>query len=67
MSNRKFESNYSKIQKKRRIKALIASQEGIMNKYITIDKKNELQKYLNLEESLKRDHLLDIGEFDLFS
>jgi len=38
-----------------------------MNKFIKIDKKNELEKCLNLEKSLKRDHLLYIDEFDLFS
>jgi len=43
MWNRKFESSYSKIQKKRRIKTLNASQKGAMNKFIKIDKKNELE------------------------
>jgi len=43
MSTRKFESGYSKIQKKRRIEALVASQQGAMNKVIKIDKKNELK------------------------
>jgi len=32
MSTRKFESSYSKIQKKRRIEALIAWQKGVMKK-----------------------------------
>jgi len=39
MSTRTFESDYSKIQKKRRIEALIASQKGTMNKFINIEKK----------------------------
>jgi len=43
MSTRKFELGYSEIQKKRRIQALIASQKGVMNKFIKIDKKNELE------------------------
>jgi len=43
MSTRKFESSYSKIQKKRRIEALIALQNGAMNKFIKIEKKSELQ------------------------
>jgi len=43
MSSRKFESGYSKIQKKRWIEALVASQQGAMNKVIKIDKKNELK------------------------
>jgi len=33
MSNRKFESGYSNIQKKRRIEALIASQKGAIIKF----------------------------------
>ena len=33
MSIRKFESNYSKIQKNRRIESLIASQKGTTNEF----------------------------------
>jgi len=44
MSTRKFGSGYYKIRKKRRIDALIASQEGAMNKFIKKDRKNELKK-----------------------
>jgi len=33
MSTRKFDSDYSKIQTKRRIEALIASQTGAINKF----------------------------------
>jgi len=44
MSTRKFELGYSKIQTKRIIKTLIASQKGAMNKYIkNIRKMNKIQ------------------------
>jgi len=43
MSTRKFELDYSKIHKKRRIKILITSQKGATDKFIKIDKKNELE------------------------
>jgi len=43
MSTRKYESGYSKLQKKRRVEALIASQKGTMDKFIKIDEKNELE------------------------
>jgi len=43
MWTRKFESGYSEILKIRRIEALIVSQNGAMNKFIKIDKKNELE------------------------
>lgn len=43
MSTKKIESGYSNIQEKRRIKVLIASQKGLMNKFIKIDMKNELE------------------------
>jgi len=43
MSTIKFESNYSKFQKKRIIEALIALCKGAMNKLIKIYKKNELE------------------------
>ena len=34
MSTRKYESGYSKLQKKKRVKALIASQKGTMDKFL---------------------------------
>jgi len=43
MSIGKFEPNYSKIQKKRRIAALIASQKGALIKFIKINNKSELE------------------------
>lgn len=61
MSTRKYESGYSKLQKKRRVKALITSQKGVMNKFIKIDEKNELEirDGCSLNE---QDNNLDIGE-----
>ena len=61
MSTRKYESDYSKLQKKRRVEALIESQKGAMDKFIKIDEKNELENIggCSLNE---RDNNLDIGE-----
>ncbi|KAL2605097.1 hypothetical protein AAZX31_09G122000 [Glycine max] len=60
MSTRKYESGYSKIQKKRRVKALIASQKGAMDKFIKMDEKNELENIggYSLNE---QDNNLDMG------
>ena len=61
MSTRKYESGYSKLQEKRRVEALIASQKGAMDKFIKIDEKNELENTggCSLNE---QDNNLDIGE-----
>ena len=61
MSTRKYELGYSKLQKKRRVETLIASQKGVMDKFIKIDKKNELENIggCSLNE---QDNNLDIGE-----
>ena len=61
MSTRKYESGYSKLQKKRRVEALIASQKRAMDKFIKIDDKNELENIggWSLNE---QDNNLDIGE-----
>ncbi|KAL2974442.1 hypothetical protein AAZX31_14G105700 [Glycine max] len=61
MSTRKYESGNSKLQKKRRVEALIALQKGAIDKFIKIDEKNELENTggCSLNE---RDNNLDIGE-----
>jgi len=61
MSTRKFGSDYSTIQR-RRIDALTASHIGTINKFIKIDKENELEKCLNLNKSLK--HLKENYRFE---
>ena len=61
MSTRKYESGYSKLQKKRRVEALIASQKGAMDKFIKIDEKNELENTGGCSLS-EQDNNLDIGE-----
>jgi len=63
MSTRKFESDYSKIQKKMRTHALIVSQKGAMDKFVKIDKKNEFKN--RSEYSLNEqdnNNNIDIGE-----
>jgi len=51
MTTRKFESGYSKLKKKGRVKLFVESQKGAMDKFIKINKKNELEttgeSYLN--------------------
>jgi hypothetical protein len=61
MSTRKYESGYSKLKKKRRVEALIASQKGAMDKFIKTDNKNELENtsVCSLNE---QDNNTDIGE-----
>jgi len=39
MATRKFESGYSKLQKKRRVELFVESQKGAMDKFIKINKK----------------------------
>ena len=65
MSTRKYELGYSKLQKNRRVEALIASQKGVMDKFIKIDEKNELENTggCSLNE---RDNNLDIGESSIY-
>jgi len=58
MSIRKFESNYSKIQKKRRIETLNASQKELMKDYLVSFLDYEYGKELFKENSRKS--LLDI-------
>ena len=69
MTTRKFESGYSKLKKKGRVKLFVESQKGAMDKFIKINKKNELEttgeSYLN-EKQLKHDNLLDLDGLDLF-
>jgi len=62
VSTKKFELDYSKIQKKRRIEALIASQKGAMNKFIKIDKKNELENIGGCSLNEQDNNNIDIGE-----
>jgi len=62
MSTRKFELGYSEIQKKRRIQALIASQKGVMNKFIKIDKKNELENKGGCSLNEQDNNNIDISE-----
>jgi len=38
MSTRRFESGYSKLQKKRRVEFLVESQKGAMDKFIKLNK-----------------------------
>jgi len=61
MSTRKYESCNSKLQKKRRVEALIASQKGAMYKFIKTDEKNGLENTgrCSLNE---QDNNLDISE-----
>jgi len=61
MSTRKYELGYSKLQKNRRVEALIASQKGVMDKFIKIDEKNELENTGGCSLS-EQDNNLDIGE-----
>jgi len=60
MSTRRFESGYSKLQKKRRVRTF-GSQKGAMDKFIKINKKNELE---NIGESSlnEEDNNINIGE-----
>jgi len=61
MTTRKFESGYSKLQKKRRVELFVESQKGAMDKFIKINKKNELENIG--ESSLNEDHNnINIGE-----
>jgi len=61
MSTTKFELDYSKIQKKRRIETLIVLQKETINKFIKIYKKNRLEntKRCSLNE---QDNNIDIDE-----
>ena len=43
MSNRKYESGYEKLQKKRKIEKLIQSQKGALDKFITSDKQDTIE------------------------
>ena len=43
MSNRKYESGYEKLQKKRKIEKLIQSQKGALDKFITSDKQDTMK------------------------
>ena len=43
MSNRKYASNYEKLQKKRRIENLIQSQKGALHKFLTCNKKDGMK------------------------
>ena len=43
MSTQKYESGYSKLQKKRRIESLIQSQKGALDKFFTSNKNNKLK------------------------
>ena len=47
MSTQKYESGYSKLQKKRKIKSLIQSQKGALDKFFTSNKNNKLK---NIDE-----------------
>jgi len=51
MSTRKFESNYLKIQEKRIIEAIIASQKRAMNKFL----KNRYEKWIRNYNRVKKD------------
>jgi len=62
MSTRKFELVYLKIHKKRRIEALIAWQKGILNKFIKIDKKNELENTGECSLNERDNKNIDISE-----
>jgi len=44
MTTIKFESGYSKLQKKKRVELFVESQKGTIDKFIKINKKNELTK-----------------------
>jgi len=68
MATRKFESGYSKL-KKKRVELFVESQKGTMNKFIKINKKNELEntsKYSLNEKYLKHDNLLDLDGLFIF-
>jgi len=60
MSTRRYESDYSKLQEKRRVELSVELQKGTMDKFIKI--KNELENTgkcsLNVEEGLLRDLLV---------
>jgi len=45
MATRKFESGYSKLQKKKRVELFVESKKGTMDKFI---KKNELENKVSL-------------------
>ena len=62
MSIGKFESSYSKIQKKRRIEVLIVSHKGAMKKFIKIDKKNELENTSGCSLNEQDNNNIDVGE-----
>jgi len=38
MSNRKYESDYEKLKKKRKVEKLIESQRGVLDKFVIIHK-----------------------------
>jgi len=62
MSTRKFESSYPKIQKKRKVGFLIAQQKGTTNKFIKIDKKNELENASGYSLNKQDNNNIDIRE-----
>ena len=45
MSTWKYKSDYSKLQKKRRIESLIQSQKGALDKFFTSNKNNKLIQF----------------------
>jgi len=62
MATRKFESGYSKLQKKRRrVELFVESHKWAMDKFIKINKKNELEN--TGESSLNEEHNnINLGE-----
>ena len=52
MSNRKYESGYEKLKKRRRIEKLVESQKGALDKFVTSSKKStDLNENLMAEQS----------------
>jgi len=61
-----FESSYSKIQKKRKVETLIESQKGTMNKFIKMNKMDELENIsgCSLNEQDKNNIVSDVNMFN---
>ena len=53
MSNRKYESGYQKLQKKKKIEMLIKSQQGTLDKFVINNKKMVHQVHLKNKMYLK--------------